>query len=549
MKKKWVIVTVVLVLAAVLGLVAFQSLTARQSMAEAPAGETAVVRRGTLQVAVSGNGGLAAQAEVSVAFPSGGRVTEALVEEGQMVEAGQALARLDDTNARHQVAQAEISLRLAELKLEELTGETDTVALDSAQAQVAQAKISLRQAELKLATLESPADAEDISVAQLNLLSAQESLETLQDGPTAEDIESAQIDLETAKQNLDQAKNRLWQTQVRRDSVAGSKRSSSSEIDSAEADVLVAEVSLDMAQGAYEKARLNYKQRTDGATDEQIATAKAQVAQAQVVLDNLLDGASDENLESAELSVEQARVSLASARVRFDDLIAGASDEDIESAQLGVEQARINLASAQEQLEDTVLKAPLAGTVTVVYIEVGEMAKALQPAVMLNDLAALEVNLNIDETDVAQVAIGQEARVSLDAFPGIEMAGVVTAIAPTANVASGIVLYPVTISLAPTTLGVRPGMTADVDITTSSQANALIVPLRAVHTEGDHAYVDRLAGDRSERVAVKLGIMTETEIEITSGLAEGDVVIVVPGPAQGSANRMSGPFGMFRGGH
>ena len=202
------------------------------------------------------------------------------------------------------------------------------------------------------------------------------------------------------------------------------------------------------------------------------------------------------------------------------------------------------MVSAQDRLEDTALKAPVAGTVTALYVQVGEMAGAGRAAIVLSDVAALEVSVNLDETDVARVAVGQEARVSLDAFPGVEMAGEVTYIAPTADVSSGVVLYPVTIRLTPPGLPVRAGMTADVDIVTASQEDALIVPLRAIKSEGKEAYVDRLVGDQVERVAVELGMMTETEIEVTGGLAEGDVVLVVPGPARSSG----GGFGMFGGG-
>jgi len=123
----------------------------------------------------------------------------------------------------------------------------------------------------------------------------------------------------------------------------------------------------------------------------------------------------------------------------------------------------------------------------------------------------------------------------------------VTFIAPVAQVESGVVLYPVTIRLSPTDIPVRAGMTADVEIISASQEGALIVPLRAVHTEGERAYVYRLVGGQTEQVEVTLGMMTDTEVEITSGLAEGDEVSVVAAPTQGS-ERGFGPGGMFGGG-
>jgi multidrug efflux pump subunit AcrA (membrane-fusion protein) len=131
----------------------------------------------------------------------------------------------------------------------------------------------------------------------------------------------------------------------------------------------------------------------------------------------------------------------------------------------------------------------------------------------------------------------------VDALPDAELLGQVTYVAPKAFSSSGVVLYPVTIRLAPETgsgqsLPVRAGMTAEVEITTASREDVLIVPLRAVKVEEERATVDRLAGDGIEQVEVELGLMTETEVEIVTGLSEGDVVRVVPGPSQSSTALM-----------
>jgi multidrug efflux pump subunit AcrA (membrane-fusion protein) len=90
-------------------------------------------------------------------------------------------------------------------------------------------------------------------------------------------------------------------------------------------------------------------------------------------------------------------------------------------------------------------------------------------------------------------------------------------------------------------------MTADVTIITASRENVLVIPLRAVRTEGEHAYVDRLVGGKVERAEVKLGMMTETEVEITSGVAEGDVVVVAAAPTQGSGDSVPMPLRILGG--
>jgi len=189
----------------------------------------------------------------------------------------------------------------------------------------------------------------------------------------------------------------------------------------------------------------------------------------------------------------------------------------------------VALQEAQLALEEATLTAPMAGTITAVAIVTGEIPGSSLPAVVLSDLATMEIEIDVDETDVAPIVVGQAATFSLDALPDVSLVGEVTHIAPTADTASGTVLYPVTLQLTemPEDLPVYSGMTAEVEIITASQENALIVPLRAIHSEEGHTYVNRITGGEIELVKVELGMITDTEVEILNGLDEGDVVSVV----------------------
>jgi len=198
---------------------------------------------------------------------------------------------------------------------------------------------------------------------------------------------------------------------------------------------------------------------------------------------------------------------------------------------------------------------------------------------VLSDLSDLAVDISLDEIDVAEISIGQEARVIVDAFPDVELSGEVTAIAPVADTQSGVVIYPVEIGLAPVELPVRAGMPADVEIVVASQESALIVPLRAVttvdgrsavlrqstdagevgpsdapsrpprdgQTEGEGGPARNTAAVGYEKVPVTLGIVTDTEVEITSGLSEGDVVAVVTTSAQTPTDERTPGMGMLFG--
>ncbi len=491
-KKKWIIVAVVAALLAGLGYAGYtvwQGFAARGAAAQSLAEEVAVVRRGTLRVTVNVNGSLAPHAEVSLAFASGGRVAEVLVVEGQRVEAGQALVRL----------------------------ETDDLTL-----QVTQAEISLRQAELQLENLLAPPDEADVARAQ--------------DG-------------------VDQAAAALRLAQISYDGTQNS---------------VVVNEALEDAQSAYDQALEDYNYWLDEYNENDadywyVDRAQERLDDAELALSRMQQQA-DQQLQSTSNELARAADTYRQAQNDLEALLAGPDESDIEAAQLQVDQSSAALEQARLRLEQATLTAPFVGTVTALNVQVGEMAGATQPAVVLSDLAALEVEINLDETDVAQVTVGQEAQVFLDAFPGVELTGEVTYIAPVAQVQSGVVLYPVTVSLTPTDLPVRGGMTADVDIVTVSQENALIVPLRAVQSVEGQTFVLRQVtggqdsagrGDRRQQlvaagfepVEVTLGIMTDTEVEITSGLEEGDVVSVIAAPSsdgQGAGGQMPGP-GMFFG--
>jgi HlyD family secretion protein len=510
MNKKWWTVAAVVVGVAGLIVAGCQAVAARNAEAQVPL-ETAVVRRGTLLVTVDAIGSLVPQAEVSLSFSSSGRVAEVLVEEGQVVEAGQALARLETDDLELQVAQAQASLVAAEAQLAQLLAppRPEDVAVQEANLAAAQAQVSAAAANRDQVT--AGADEGQIAAAEADLASA------IAQQKSAFDMHEMTMQCFTFE--LPAGTTLPDGTTVTED----------------------VEKKICPALGApEEQARYS------------LAVADASLAAAQAQLDALQAGADADQVRAAQANVATMAAQRDAAQAQLDLLLVGATEEEIQTTQASVDDARIALEQAQLRLDKATLAAPVAGTVTLLDVQPGEIANANQPVVVLSDLATLEVDVNLDETDVAPVAAGQEAQIILDAFPGVEMVGEVTAVASVAQSQSGVVLYPVTVRLSPPdasagsgqALPVRAGMTADVEIATASQEDALIVPLRAVHTEGEQAFVDRMAGDQVERVEVTLGLMTGTEIEITGGLSEGDVVVVVAS-SQGSNEWMPGPMGVF----
>ncbi len=518
-KKRWIWIMLIVVIVGGGGY--FLYARGRQQKVNAQAAENgsqevAVVERGTLRITVDGGGSLAAQEEVAVSFEVGGKVTDVLVDVGDVVQAGDVLARLSDTDALENVADMEL--------------------------QVQQAEVSLQSTQLTLdELLEWEPDESAVKLAQANLEAAQADYErtVAQSSRTYDQLTSVRVNLEQAQEALDDAQEtyndawdpaRDWELQMPHLK------------DRLESDREAAEDNLERAQDDLEVAQANYNLEAAGVSDSSVKSAHSQVVNAEVALENEQTGPEDEEIESAQIQVEQAELSL--------------------------EQAKLKLTSAQRALAETELIAPVGGTVTELNVQMGEMANAGQTAAILADLETLVVEIGLDESDIAQVSPNQEALVILDAFDDVELRGTITHIAPTAQTQSGVVLYDVTIALDPSGLPVRVGMTADVEIITSSAENVLLAPLKAVRSVGERTFVLRKlregesapqpgqgetgrqsqmplgglpAGDTQPQgqlakmmqqmaeagfvpVPVQLGMVTDAYAEVVSGLEEGDVV-------------------------
>jgi HlyD family secretion protein len=378
----------------------------------------------------------------------------------------------------------------------------------------------------------------EVARAEAALATAEGQLAQLLASPRPEEVAAQEA-------NLAAAQGQVSAAVASRDQVAAGP--DASQIAAAETQVATAEMEYRAALRTYDSIDKKDKDRKEQANYD-LWAAQVALEAAQAQLDVLLAGADADEVRAARANVSAAVAQRDAAQAQLDLLLAGATEEQVQAAEAAVDQARVALEQARLQLERATLAAPMGGTVTTLDVEIGELVSLGQPVVVLSDLSGLEVEVNLDETDVARVAAGQEAQVRLDAFPGVEMAGEVTYVASVAQSQSGVVLFPVTVLLSPAELPVRAGMTADVEITTASREGALIVPLRAVQTGAGRATVDRLGDGGVERVEVTLGLTTDTEAEITSGLSAGDVVVVVAGPSQDPGARMPGPMGRFVGG-
>ena len=294
------------------------------------------------------------------------------------------------------------------------------------------------------------------------------------------------------------------------------------------------------------------------------------------------------DLKRAEADAEVARLAFERTRqMHVDRLVAdqafdqARADYDMRKANMASLQQRIAqleaaLESSADNLEKTTLPSPMDGVVTSLAKEEGEVvigAQSFQPTVIMTvaDLSVMEAEILVDETDIRNVALGQQARVRVDALDRVELKGQVTEIGASAiprgvtssaqttttssNTGNQAKDFKVTITLQDPPAALRPGLNATADITTARKTGVLAVPIQAVvvrqldeqgrpldpdldrdKDKGGAAAAARRKGTEQDGVflvkdgaalfrPVQTGILGETEIEITSGVQEGDEVV------------------------
>jgi HlyD family secretion protein len=233
------------------------------------------------------------------------------------------------------------------------------------------------------------------------------------------------------------------------------------------------------------------------------------------------------------------------------------AEVELRASRETLQQAEAQLAQARERLAKTEIRAPIAGTVMAVAIKVGETAVASSTGIAgsslmtIADTASLMTEVNVDEADIARIAVGQEVAVYAAAFPETAIRGTVESIplsprSSGAAAAAGSSLarsYSVKVRLErPEGLALRPGMTCRAEIYTSGGGEVLAVPVQAVLSnnsaqtevargqpapeEEHHVFVE--VDGKAERRVVKVGVSDDSHQEIREGLAAGERVVVGP---------------------
>ncbi len=233
---------------------------------------------------------------------------------------------------------------------------------------------------------------------------------------------------------------------------------------------------------------------------------------------------------SAQSAVTIQQAALDSAQATLDLKKSPPRAVDIQNLRASVEQAQVSADKAQNDLKNAQITAPVDGIISDVIPDLGSQIMAGVAVMRMVGVAQYDIEAQVPEADISKVKVGQTATITLDAYgDSVKFTGTVTQEDPDQTRVQDAVYYNIRVQIDPAGHDVKPGMTANVTITTGQQAGVMVIPLRAVRTApgSDQKTVRVLVGAVAQEKNITLGLRgDEGRVEVVNGLAVGDLVVL-----------------------
>lgn len=535
---------------------------------------TALAETKDLRQTVEAVGTVISERDLQLQFPTSGIVSQVSVKEGDRVRAGQRLGSLRSNNlaadiaaaaARVQSAEADlrakqegnrpedIAITQADVDNKRSALEASKTSFTTSQAAHANAQIQLDSVKNEAAVSLSGYVTSAGSTVTEQLTVAQNGLSELQGILTQNDVLDAVIKASPAEYDQINVAMQQQQSAIRALYAKANPQdfqTALTVLDSTRAAVTSAWSVLNRAYDMISNlpttssfdttAKEGYKS-TLAATRSQLqaaigvvdSSAKAlrdasasfasRISTQQASLDSALGAM---NKASADILTYETSLRIAEAQLQLKK--APTRETDIAIAKAAVAQARASLAAASAQFSNTVLTAPIDGLVTKVNIKVGEFTP-VGPAVTMVGSSPYRIEMFVSEIDIPKVILTQTGSVELDAFRGTDFALTVGQIDTTSTDVDGVSKYRVKLDFRYPHDELKIGMTGDAEVVTGMKKDVVTVPLRAVIENDKGEKIVRVKdGDEVKEVVVETGMEGEGgEVEIVSGVKEGDIVIVL----------------------
>lgn len=258
-----------------------------------------------------------------------------------------------------------------------------------------------------------------------------------------------------------------------------------------------------------------------------VGAAQASLEVARENWDTVRSGVDSDKIRDAQLTVANMEANLQKAQASLEQVLINAADAgNVAQLENNLKRAQANHQLLLEQLADARLVAPFDGVIQFIKGKAGEPVSAYAPIIGLADPTKLIITAELSEDDAAKVALDQVADLTLDAFSSEKLTGIITKLPTSLVTTQGVIQdRSIRIEVDWPKEGAEIGMLARVSITVQHKDDVLKVPIESVKRSGRRTFVEYMDGDIKRAKNVEIGIQTETEVEILSGLEEGFVIL------------------------
>ena len=523
-KRRWVRrLVAVLVVAAILAVLLLRLMSAgTQAVAGAYLSDTAQVREMT--VAVSGTGTIQPNQSYQVTTLISGEVLEAPCEEGQTVNKGDLLFRIDAKDVENNIQQLELNLRSAQLNLDDLLKRQADNREDcavSAEADGVITKLYVEQGDAVMAG-----------------------------APIADLLDRERMKLTVPFQSADAAG--FYEGQSAVVTVDGTAQTLTGTVDSIAA-------TDEVGPGGALVRQVTLLVQNPGALSD-ASRGTAAISGAACASGGAFTYAASKQIVAKASGDVDALSIREGDRVTDGQVVAVLSQTDmdtqIESARIQVENARLSLQNARDKLEDYSITSTITGTVIEKNVDAGDNVGGSTAATagytymaVIYDLSELTFDVSVDELDINKIRTGQRVEITADALDGKSFTGVVDKVNINGTTVGGYTTYPVTVKVDGSPAELYPGMNVSAKIVVEQAGQVLCIPVDMVGRgdtvlvagpgclDENGSVVDPTAIEERQ---VTLGRNDEEYIEVLSGLEEGDVVL----SENQASNAMAAMMGM-----
>ncbi len=538
-KRFWLIATIILI---IIIFIIYRFISSKPKFTYVT--EAAV--RGDLQQTVSATGAVESAHEISLAFKNSGKIVSISVKEGDIVKAGQELARLDLTSASAILKQYQATLDAAKANLEKVKAGSSPEDIKLTQEQLNKAKNDydnlIKESSDQIKILKD----KTIDTLSNAIFTSQTALKTVYNSlinrETTQYLITSDSNLENKiKNNYELLNSEFYSLRTIVDTAKNSEGDQTKILAATDAVRIYLDklgAFLDDSYALSDKiiVNTNYTQTEKDTIKSTISSQQSlnntSLTSVQTARANLVNG-----INSYTSQIQAASNSVAIYQAQLDIKLAGPRGFDISAAQAQVAQAQAQVDKMYADLTDYYIKAPIDGKITKVNFRIGEIPPMGAAVINMLGTEKFEVKADIPESDITKIKIGDKVIIELDAFGSDKLfSGIVTFIDPAQTIIKDVIYYKTTISFDDGSWNdqIKPGMTANITIKSQTKQGVIYIPQRAVRVketalgEIPKKFVEVMVNGQPQERLVEVGLRGDNGlVEIISGLSEGDQVVIL----------------------